>query len=69
MWFEMLAHLESTKVIKFLPKGSVHFRGVNTTKVGSLIANEDDVASSFNLEDMCQREALLIGCSSWHGRE
>jgi hypothetical protein len=41
-WFvqvrsKMLAHLESTKMIKFLPKGSLHFRGVNIMKAMSLL--------------------------------
>ncbi len=53
VWFEMLAHLESTKMIRFLPKGSLHFQGVSTTKNNeSLSANEDDVASSLFLKDM-----------------
>jgi hypothetical protein len=34
-----------------------------------LNANEDNVASLLNFEDMRQREALPIGCSSWHRKE
>jgi len=41
-WFvqmrsRMLAQLENTKMIKFLPKGSLHFREVNIVKVMSLL--------------------------------
>ncbi len=32
-------------------------------------ANEDDVASSPNLEDLHWKEASPIGCSSWHKKE
>jgi hypothetical protein len=32
-------------------------------------ANEDDVASSPNLQDMHQRKVPPIGCSSWHRKE
>ncbi len=34
-----------------------------------LSANESNVGSSPNLEDMHRREALPIGCSIWHGKE
>jgi hypothetical protein len=37
MQFEILAHLESTKMIRFLPKGSLHFRRVSITKAMRLL--------------------------------
>jgi hypothetical protein len=36
-WFEMLAHLESTKMIKFLPNGFLCFWGVSIMKAMSLL--------------------------------
>ncbi len=51
---KMLAHLESNKMIKFLPKCSLSFLGGEYNKGNeSLGANEHNVASSPNLEDMC----------------
>jgi len=54
----MLAQLERTKIIKILPKGSFCVCGneYNIESSESLSANEDDVSSSPNLEDMCRRE-------------
>ncbi len=34
-----------------------------------LSANEDNVGSSFNLENMCQRKVSPIGHNSWCGKE
>ncbi len=35
--FDMLTHLKNTKMIKFLPEGSLHFWGVSIMKVVSLL--------------------------------
>ncbi len=35
----------------------------------SFNANEDDVASSFNLKNMHQKEVSLIGHNSWYGKD
>jgi hypothetical protein len=32
-------------------------------------ADEDNVATSPNLENLCQRDSLLIKHNSWHGKE
>ncbi len=49
----MLAHLENTKMIKFLPKGSLHFLGGEYSVSNEFLSvNEDDVARSLNLKDM-----------------
>jgi len=47
----MLAQLENTKMVKFLPKGSLHFGGVGES-IESFSVNENDVPSLPNLEDM-----------------
>jgi len=41
----------------------------NTKSSEHLSANEDNVASLPNLEDMLQNEALLVKCNNWHGKE
>jgi len=35
----------------------------------SFNANENDVASLFNLKNMCQKEASPIGRSNWHRKD
>jgi hypothetical protein len=47
-------------MIRFLPKGSLRFRGVNITKVVSFLVL---------MKTMYQKEASSIRCSSWRGRE
>jgi hypothetical protein len=65
-WLTSLTHLENTKVIKFLAKGFLHFLGGEYSGSNeSLNVNEDNATSSFNLKDMCRKEALPIRHSSW----
>ncbi len=44
-------------------------RGEYSESNESLSVSEDDVASSPNLKDMCQREVSLIGRSNWCRKE
>jgi len=44
-------------------------RGEYNKNNKSFSVNEDDLASSPNLKDMCQKEALPIGHNNWHGKE
>jgi hypothetical protein len=44
-------------------------KGEYTESSESFSANENNVASSPNLEDMHKKEVLPIGHSNWHGNE
>ncbi len=69
MQYEMLTHLQITKMIRFYQKAPCIFRGEYNENNESLNVNEVDVASSYNLKDMHRREVSPIGHSSWHGNE